>query len=98
MTVDWETIRDHLETLYPGKIRAKRIRAIKVISSYHWQPPLLIEVGKSYRGLEPDSPLDKVIAIFESDSFLVCTEKRGGGTGIPYYFSRTDVRRVFEYE
>jgi hypothetical protein len=98
MTVDWETIRDYLETLYPGKIRKKRIRAIKVNSSYHWQPQLLIEVGKSYRELEPDAPMEEVIAIFESDSFLVCTEKRGGGQGIPYYFIREDVRLVIEYE
>ena len=96
MTAHWEEIRDYLETLYPGKIRRKHIRAIKVNSSYRWQPQLLIEVGKSYRELEPDAPLDKVIAIFESDSFLVCTEKRGGGKGIPYYFTREDVRRENE--
>jgi hypothetical protein len=57
-----------------------------------------IEVGRTYSELEPGSPLEKVLAIFESVSFLVCTERRGIAEGLPYFFAREDVRRVERIE
>ncbi len=56
-----------------------------------------IIVGQWYENLEPESPLEKVIAIFESTVFLVCTPQRGGEKGMPYFFHRQDVQKV-EYE
>ena len=55
---------------------------------------MLIEVGKTYRDLEYDAPPDRVLAIFESTTFLVCSQSRGIEGGIPYFFSKEDVRRV----
>ncbi len=80
------------------KIRPKQIQAIKINSRCHWQPPMKIEVGKMARNLEKDSPSEEVIAIFESVTFLVVTKDRGGDGGLPYFFLREDVRRVWEFE
>jgi hypothetical protein len=90
-----EMIR-YLESVIGGKIRRRSIRAIRVKAPVGYRSSLLIEVGKSYRNLEPDAPVEEVIAVFESDSFLVCTETRGACRGLPYYFARGDVTRVFE--
>ncbi|MCP4686250.1 MAG: hypothetical protein GY867_12495 [bacterium] len=93
-----EQLRRRLMEAYSLKIRSKRIRAIKLNSSYHWQPPMLIEVGKRCRNLEQDGPVEEVVAIFESTAFLVCTLEHGASEGMPHFFSRQDVRRVFEAE
>jgi hypothetical protein len=79
-------------------IRPKKIRAIKINSSNHWQPPMTITVGETARNLEKDSPAEEVVAIFEAVTFLVCTRERGGDSGLPYFFLREDVRRVWEYD
>ncbi|MCD6161200.1 MAG: hypothetical protein J7K40_02160 [candidate division Zixibacteria bacterium] len=76
------------------RIRRKKIKAIRVNSSFHWQPPLYIEVDSYCRNLEKDSPNEKIIAIFEATSFLVCTSDRGYNKGLPYFFGREDVRQV----
>ncbi|MFH1894178.1 MAG: hypothetical protein ABIK83_16025 [Candidatus Zixiibacteriota bacterium] len=89
-----EEIKIYLEGVVLGKMRDRVIRAIEVNSRYRHQPKMRIEVGKSYRDLEPGAPYEEVVAIFESESFLVCTKERGAGTGLPYYFVREDVRRV----
>jgi hypothetical protein len=39
-----------------------------------------------------------VVAIFESVSYLVCTPDRGAGEGLPYFFTRNEVREVEEGE
>jgi hypothetical protein len=93
-----ESLKEHLAETFGLKIKPKRIRAIKVNSSYHWQPPLLIEVGKRCQHLEQDGPSEEIVAIFESTAFLVCTPDHGAGKGMPHFFSRQDVRRVFEDE
>jgi len=93
-----ESLRISLMETYGLKIRPKRIRAIKVNSAYHWQPPLLIEVGKKCQHLEQDAPSQEIVAIFESTTFLVCTPNHGVGGGMPHFFSRQDVQRVFEAE
>jgi hypothetical protein len=91
-------IRTYLEGVVLGKIRDRNIRSIRVNMSYKRQPYLLIEVGKCYSDLEPGAPNQQVVAIFESDSFLVCTRERGAGHGLPYYFVREDVREVMEFD
>jgi hypothetical protein len=79
-------------------VKDKRLRAITVNPAYRWQPKIRIEVGQAYANLEPGSPREEILAIFESASFLVVTESRGAGTGAPYFFSREDVRRVEYFE
>ena len=90
-----ETLRLKLENSMKGvKIRRKKIKAIRVNSSFHWQPPLYIEVDSYCKNLEKDSPNEKIIAIFEAASFMVCTYERGYNKGLPYFFGREDVRQV----
>ncbi len=91
-------IQAYLEGSVLGKVRDRKIRSIRVNMSYKQQPHLIIEVGKSYSDLEPGAPDQQVIAIFESDSFLVCTRERGAGQGLPYYFIRANVREVREFD
>jgi len=93
---EWNHLKDDLARRMNTKIRDKHIRAIKINSAYHWQPPMLIEVGKTAVGLEKDSPKETVIAIFDATVFLVVTEERGRGDTLPYFFARSDVTRVIE--
>jgi hypothetical protein len=93
-----DRIKTYLEGVVLGKIRDRKIRSIRVNMSYKRRPNLVIEVGKQYSDLEPGAPFQQVVAIFESDSFLVCTPERGAGAGLPYYFVREDVREVKEFD
>ncbi len=93
-----EKIRLYLEKLVDRPVRSKPIRAIVVSPLYHGQPKRRIEVGQCYSDLEPGEPSRQVVAIFESDSFLVCTPERGAGEGLPYFFTRNEVRKVEEGE
>jgi len=85
-----------LEKSTAAKIRHKRIKALTVNPASHSLPKMHIVVGGEYENLEPDAPLDKVLAIFESTTFLVCTRDRGVERGIPYFFAREDVLEVEE--
>lgn len=87
-------LREQLEKTLKARIKPRVIKAIKVNSAFHWQPPMQIEVGKLARNLELDAAAEEVVAIFESASFMVCTPTRGTGTTPPYFFSREDVRQV----
>lgn len=95
---EYNELKSRLEKELRIKIRDKKIKAIKVNSSHHWQPPLYIEIDGWCDNLEKDSPLEKIIAIFEHASFLVVTPERGLSPGtLPYFFSRQDVQEVIEY-
>ncbi|MCP4583051.1 MAG: hypothetical protein GY839_15690 [candidate division Zixibacteria bacterium] len=92
-----ENLRLSLEERLKVKIRAKRIKAIRVNSSFHWQPPLFISVGGLCANLEKDSPPEDIIAIFEHASFVVVTPQRGlEDNTLPYFFARQDVKEVIE--
>ena len=93
-----EELRRRLEKSLNIRLRKKRIRALTVYPTHQQIPNMKIEVGKSYRNLEPGEPPDQVLAIFESVSFLVCTRKRGIEEGLPYFFAREDARKVEEME
>ena len=92
-----EQLRRKLEDKLKVTIRPRRIKALRVNSAHHWQPPLYIETGKYCKHLEIDAPPMKVVAIFESMSFLVCTPERGVDSGLPVFFTRSDVRQVIGY-
>lgn len=95
---EYDDLKLRLEKSLKVKIRAKKIRAIRVNSSFHWQPPLFIEVGRECANLEKDSPPEKIIAIFEHASFLVITPDRGLNPGsLPYFFLRQDVQEIIEF-
>lgn len=89
---------EYLRKVMKVHVQDKRIRAITVNPANHWQPKMHIEVGRSYRNLEKDAPLEIVTAIFESTVFYVCTTTRGDMTGFPYMFARPDVKLVVPYD
>ncbi len=91
-----KTIRDYLEKLFGREIEKKRINSLTVNPLYHGQNKRTIEVGKTYGDLEPGAPAERVLAIFESRSFLVCTSLRGACQGLPYIFTRDTVLSVEE--
>ncbi len=94
----YNEIKRYIEKLTGQKIRDKRIRALGVNPPYHGVPKRLIEVGKSYTDLEPGSPPEEILAIYESKSFCVCTAERGALTGLPYFFTRDSIYKVIEME
>ncbi len=87
-------IKNYLEKTLGHPIKDKKIAAIGVNPLYHGQSRRVIEVGHFYTDLEPESPSEEVIAIFETKLFCVVTEKRGGGEGLPYFFTRETVYDV----
>lgn len=93
-----ERIRVDLEKSIGVKIRDKKIEAIGVNPRQRSLPKMKIEVGKKYEGLEPGTPEEEILAIFESTLFCVCTATRGVGGAPPYYFLREDVFSVQEFE
>ncbi len=97
-TKSWEEIYEYLQDTMKVPVKKKRIRAITVNPSNHWQPKMRIEVGKYYANLEYGAPPELVVAIFEATVFYVCTPDRGAGQGLPYFFSREDVRQVELYD
>ena len=89
-----EQYRLYLEKLFKQPVSGRRIISIEVNPLYHGQNRRTIEIGKSYTELEPGAGSETVIAIFESKSFLVVTENRGAGSGMPFIFTRDTVIRV----
>jgi hypothetical protein len=95
---EWERQRQHWERALKVPVQTRKIRAIEVVSVYHWQPKLYIEVGKPCADLWKDTPPELVLAIFESRSFLVCTPDHGIERGAPHIFTRDDVRKVILWD
>lgn len=89
-----ERMRQRLAKAVRATVSSKKIRAIRVNSSEHWQPPLYIEVGRTCAHLERDSKPETVLAIFEAPSFMVVTAQRGLTNNLPYFFAKSDVREV----
>ena len=87
-------IADYLAKLVERPVRDNRIKAVEVNPLYHGSRRRRIEVGQYYTDLEPGAPSQLVVAIFESDSFLICTPERGYGEGVPYIFTRQEVKGV----
>ena len=91
-------LKTRLRTELKLKIRDKKIKALKINSAFHWQPPLYIEVDGWCAKLEKDTPPEKIIAIFEHSSFIVITPDRGFQSGsLPYFFARQDIQQVIEF-
>ena len=91
-----DQLRGQLEESMDIKIRARRIKFIEINPTQQSLPRMHVEVGGYYGNLEPGSPPEQVLAIFESTVFLVCTRNRGVEKGLPYFFAREDIRRVEE--
>lgn len=90
----YNEIKAYIENLTGHRVRDKKIRAIGVNPLYHGTPKRLLEVGHYYADLEPGAPSQKIVAIFETTLFCVCTPDRGAGIGLPYFFTRESVYRV----
>jgi len=93
-----DELRHKLATSFEVNIRPRRIKVLKINSSYHWQPPLYIEVGKRCANLAQNSPPEEVIAIFEATTFMVCTPGHGYPDGLPYLFAKEDAHLVVEMD
>ena len=89
-----EKIRRYLEGILGHKVLPRKIRAIGINPLYHGQLKRIIEVGKFFADLEPGTPAEEVIAIFETKLFCICTPGRGDGRGLPYLVTRESVFRV----
>jgi hypothetical protein len=96
---EYNALKEYIARTTKQKVRDKKIRALGVNPLYHGQPKRLLEVGHSYADLEPDAPSEQIVAIFEIQTlFCVCTPNRGGGRGLPYFFTRESVYVVEEWE
>ena len=96
--VSYSEIKTYIERMTGHRVRDKKIRAIGVNPLYHGTPKRLLEVGRYYADLEPGAPAQKIVAIFETTLFCVCTPERGAGTGLPYFFTRESVYTVVAME
>lgn len=95
---EYKDLKSRLEKSLKVNIRDRKIKAIRVNSSFHWQPPLHIEVDHECANLEKDAQPEKILAIFEHQSFLVITPDKGyKESSLPYFFLRQDVQEVIEF-
>ena len=86
--INREEIRLYLEQLFGQPVEDDLFISITVNPPYHGQNQRTINVGQVVDSLEPGSPAEEILAIFESRSFLVVTPSRGAGSGMPYIFPR----------
>ncbi len=94
-----EGIRKFVEETM-GRINSREIKAIWVYprSEHKRINDIKIEVGKYLDNRMSDTPNEQVMAIFESNTFLVCTPNRGVLRGIPYLYGKDEVYKVEEIE
>lgn len=88
-----EGCRRFAEDTTGWQVRDIGIKAI-VARNRRYDEPVRIEVDQEFPHLIADSPGEKVIAIFESNAYLVVTPNRGGIRGIPYLFGKHEVLQV----
>ena len=96
-----EGIRKFVEETMGGKVNGREIKAIWVHPrSEHKRiyDDIKIEVGKYLDNRMSDTPNEKVMAIFESNTFLVCTPNRGVLRGMPYLYGKEEVYKVEEMD
>jgi len=96
-----EGIRKFVEQTMGGKVSNREIKAIWVHPrSEHKRidDDIKIEVGKYLDNRMSDTPNEKVMAIFESNTFLVCTPNRGVLRGMPYLYGKEEVYKVEEMD
>ena len=96
-----EGIRKFVEETMGWKVNSREIKAIWVHPrSEHKRiyDDIKIEVGEYLDNRMSDTPNEKVMAIFESNTFLVCTPNRGVLRGIPYLYGKEEVYKVEEMD
>ena len=96
-----EGIRKFVEETMGGKVNSREIKAI-------WAHPrsghkriygdIKIKVGNYLDNRMSDTPNEKVMAIFESNTFLVCTPNKGVLRGMPYLYGKEEVYKVEEMD
>ena len=92
-----QELADYLKKLFGRPIKDRAVRSITANPPFHGLPTVHIEVGQFCSGMEPETPVEQVLAIFESESYLVVTPTRGNGEGLPYIFPRSTIVDV-KYE
>lgn len=92
-----QELAEYLKKLFGRPIKDKIVRSITANPPFHGLPTVHIEVGQLCTGMEPETPTEEVLAIFESESYLVVTASRGNGEGLPYIFPRSTIVDV-KYE
>ncbi len=93
-----EGIRKFAEETTGWTVSNRRIRTILVHTSRHNVGNIKIEIGKYVDSRMSDTPNEEVMAIFESNAFLVCTPNRGVLRGMPYLYGKDEVYKVEEIE
>jgi hypothetical protein len=95
-----ENIRKYLEETTGWAVSNRRIKALVVYPrpSRHKIYGVTIEIGKYLDNRMSDTPNEEVMAIFESNAFLVCTQNRGVLRGMPYLYGKEEVQNVKEIE
>lgn len=92
-----EGIRKFVAETMRWKVNSREIKTIWVHPrSEHKRiyDDIKIEVGQYLDNRMSDTPNEKVMAIFESDTFLVCTPNRGVLRNLPYLYGREEVYKV----
>ena len=95
-----EDIRKFAEKTTGWTVSNRRIKAIWVHPhpSHHKIYNVKIEIGKYLDSRMSDTPNEEVMAIFESNAFLVCTPNRGVLQGMPYLYGKEEVYELEEIE
>jgi len=95
-----EGIRKFAEETMGVKVNNREIKSIWVHprSEHKRIDDIKIEVGKYLDNRMSDTQNEKVMAIFESNTFLVCTPNRGVLRGMPYLYGKEEVYKVEEMD
>ena len=95
-----EGMRKFAEETLGWKVSKKKIKAIWVYPKGRYDDigKLKIEVGKLIDSRMTDTPNENVMAIFESNAYLVCTFNRGGARGAPYLYGKEEVFEIEEFK
>ncbi len=84
-----------------GNVKSREIKAIWVQPRAEHKriyDDIKIEVGEYLDNRMSDTPNEKVVAIFESFTYLVCTPNRGVLRGTPYLYGKEEVYKVEEMD
>ena len=96
-----EGIRKFVEVTMGRKVNSREIKAIWVHPRSEHKgiyDDIKIEVGEYLDNRMSDTPDEKVMAIFKSNAFLVCTPNRGVLRSIPYLYEKEGVYKVEEMD